>query len=194
MRVESKSDQLEETVSSKLAHGSMLDGCLLQKCTEHFDLRGSFTEIFQESWGSAVSPVEWSMVKSGANVFRGMYYHRRHDEYFMLVKGHAFVGLKDMRPGSSTYLKSALFELHEGDPSAVIFPVGILHGWYFIKKSIHMQAVSESYEDYNPDDNHACMWNDTKLEIPWPFDNPIISEKGSRFVQFDELPPYRKGF
>lgn len=156
--------------------GSQLHQVQLVSLKEHKDERGSFTEIFQDYWGTVLKPVQWSVVKSEANVFRGMHFHLRHDEYFCLVEGHALLGLRDLRPDSPTCHQSALFELHSDDPAALIFPKGMLHGWYFYTPSIHVQSVSEAYTDYGQNDNWRCAWDDPELELPWNIEHPQLTD------------------
>ena len=167
-----------------LVSGELINGVELHSLTEKIDSRGSFTEIFQKYWDSCINPVQWSVVKSEPNVFRGMHYHNRHDEYFCLISGKCLVGLKDLRKESNTYDCYSLYDLNYQDTAALTFPKGILHGWYFYEKSIHIQAVSESYEDYNKDDNLGCKWNDKDLGIPWPFDDAIVSERAGNFLTY----------
>lgn len=166
---------------SKQVSGGHIDGVVLKSLKENHDDRGSFTEIFNHRWEMDLNAVQWSLVKSDQNVYRGMHFHKRHDEYFCLIEGHCQLGLKDMRPHSPTYLSSALFELRGEDLAALIFPRGLLHGWYFFTKSVHIQSVSESYVDYGKDDNWGCAWNDPELGIPWSFENPLVSTRAGDF-------------
>ncbi|MFC0183180.1 dTDP-4-dehydrorhamnose 3,5-epimerase [Pseudarcicella hirudinis] len=172
---------------SILLSGSELHETNLVFLKESEDERGSFTEIFQKDWGTVLNPVQWSLVRSEQNVLRGMHLHLRHDEYFCLIEGHCLVGLKDMRPESPTYGKSVLYELHGSELSALIFPRGVIHGWYFFRQSIHIQAVSEAYHHYNDDDNLGCYWKDPELNINWPEINPILSEKARNAPSLSEL-------
>lgn len=166
---------------SRLIEGDVIHQTELIKVKEHVDYRGSFSEIFQEYWGTCIKPVQWSLVKSKKKVFRGMHLHKRHDEYFSLITGHCFLGLKDIRPGSPTEGVFSLYELFEEDQAALAFPKGLLHGWYFSKPSIHVQAVSEAYADYGKDDNWGVIWNAPDLGIPWPMDEVILSERAQDF-------------
>ncbi|MGH7885100.1 MAG: dTDP-4-dehydrorhamnose 3,5-epimerase family protein [Thermodesulfobacteriota bacterium] len=180
-------------MKSKLISGSKLEGVLLKKLSSNADSRGSFTEIFQKHWDSPLKEgVQWSVVESKPNVFRGMHLHKRHDEFFCLIKGKCLVGLKDIRPGSPTKNNYSLYELHEKDISSIIFSAGLLHGWYFFEDSIHIQAVSESYTEYKDDDNIGCLWNDPDLGIPWPFKEVEISERAQNFLKLSEVKKVNK--
>ncbi len=172
---------------SKLISGVEIQDSQLVLLDEKKDQRGSFTEVFQNHWQSCMAPVQWSFVKSEAGVFRGMHLHLRHDEYFCLASGHCFLGLKDLRESSSTYNEYALYELFGSSMAALIFPQGLLHGWYFTEPSTHIQAVSESYVDYGKDDNWGCRWNAVDLGIPWPFTSAILSERAEGFPSVRDL-------
>lgn len=172
---------------SKLIAGSPISGVDFVKVDEKCDARGSFSEVFQNHWNTCLTPVQWSAVKSKSKVFRGMHLHKRHDEYFSLLSGHCLVGLKDIRPGSITEGVVSLYELHAEDMAAIVFPKGLLHGWYFYKDSIHIQAVSEAYVDYGMDDNWGCRWDAPDLEIPWPMNDVILSDRASGFPTEAEL-------
>lgn len=172
---------------SKQVAGLEIEGVVLKRLKENIDPRGSFTEVYNHRWDLDLQAVQWSYVKSEANVFRGLHFHKRHDEYFSLVSGHAQLGLKDMRPDSPTYLNWQLFDLHGDDMAALIFPRGLLHGWYFFTPSVHLQSVSESYVDYGKDDNWGVYWNDSDLGFPWSFTDPIISTRASDFPDLDSF-------
>ncbi|WP_080237899.1 dTDP-4-dehydrorhamnose 3,5-epimerase family protein [Spirosoma rigui] len=173
--------------TSQLIAGITLHGVDLKVMNEERDQRGSFTETFATHWRAAIEPTQWSMVRSAAHVLRGLHIHQRHDEYFCLIDGHCLVGLYDVRPDSPTYQQHSLYELFGTDLKAVIFPTGLLHGWYFYEPSMHLQAVSESYKDYAHDDNFGCRWDDPELGIPWGIINPILSERATSFPPLADL-------
>jgi dTDP-4-dehydrorhamnose 3,5-epimerase len=172
---------------SRLIAGTEIFGVTLKKLKEHQDYRGSFTEIFNHRWDLDLEAVQWSLVKSEANVYRGMHFHKRHDEYFCLIQGKCELGLKDMRTESPTYLQWSLYELWAEDLAALVFPRGLLHGWYFFVPSIHAQSVSESYVDYGKDDNWGVVWNDPDLGIPWSFNDPKVSHRAGDFPDLESF-------
>ncbi|MEM9981618.1 MAG: dTDP-4-dehydrorhamnose 3,5-epimerase family protein, partial [Bacteroidota bacterium] len=174
---------------TKQIAGTSIEGVDLKKLQKNIDPRGSFTEIFQDYWQTCIQPTQWSFVESSAQVFRGMHLHLRHDEYFCLLKGTCLLGLYDLRPTSPTYNTSTLYWLSGEDLAALTFPKGIIHGWLFLEESLHVQAVSEAYRDYNKDDNLGCYWADPALSIPWGVDEKEInlSEKASSFPSLQQL-------
>jgi dTDP-4-dehydrorhamnose 3,5-epimerase len=158
-----------------------IDGLEVRRLEPMRDPRGSLTEIFSSAWSRQIAPEQWSLVQSNPGVLRGMHLHRRHAEYFLLVAGKAWVGLRDIRPGSPSENRSCLLELSAQEPTAVSFPRGIVHGWCFSEPSLHVQAVTEPYESYGPDDNLGCHWSDPELDIKWPFRPTEVSARAHRF-------------
>jgi dTDP-4-dehydrorhamnose 3,5-epimerase len=172
---------------SRLVAGTVIDGVEIRPLKMNFDARGCFTEVFQERWNTCIVPVQWSVVQSRANVFRGLHLHRDHDEYVAVIAGRASIGLRDVRPWSPTNGAWSLYELLGTDLACLTFPPGLLHGWYFHEPSVHLQAVSEAYADYADSDNLGCHWSDPALEIPWPFTDPILTDRASNFPSLKSL-------
>ena len=181
-----KIQALDERVSAQVA-GTDIEGVQLRSLIEHRDDRGSFTEIFQNSWKAMDRPCQWSFVRSVKNTFRGCHLHKRHDEFFCLLNGEVSLGLRDERPWSPSCGNWQLYRLYGEDLTALIFPAGLIHGWYFHTDSTHVQSVSESYISYNPDDNWSVHWADPNLGIPWPFENPVLVRKATEYGTLSEL-------
>lgn len=180
-------DRLESDEETALTSGSWIDGIQHEFLSPHRDNRGSFTEIFYNSWDTGIEPRQWSAVNSMTRVLRGMHLHLRHDEYICILKGMACVGLYDLRKSSPTYKSHSLVELNGDRPARLSFPAGVLHAWYFYEDSIHIQAVSETFETYGQDDNWGCYFGDPELGIPWPDLNPILSQRARNFPNLDAL-------
>lgn len=176
--------QLEK---SMLLKGGAIDGVQLHHLQVNKDDRGDFTEVFKTSWDSPLSPEQFSLVTSESNVMRGCHLHWHHDEYFCLLSGHAYVGLRDERPNSPTRNTWSLYSLREDDMTALIFPSGLVHGWFFPEKSVHLQGVSEVYDTYNAYDNHRVDWLDPDLEIPWPSTEAIMTDQAAAAPTLKEV-------
>ena len=146
----------------------------LQFLEPHADQRGVFTELFRDSWGLSIEPVQWNVVRSETNVLRGVHSHWRHADYLTVVSGRAAIGLHDLRSGSPTEGVGTVVELDGGEPSALSIPPGVAHGFYFREPSLHVYAVSH---EWDPSDELGCRWDDPELEIDWPCSAPLISER-----------------
>jgi len=167
--------------------GTFLDSVNLRLLEGQRDSRGSFTEVFCDTWGLPIVPAQWSVVRSVAGTLRGMHLHLRHSEYFLCISGRACVGLYDLRPASPTKDRSMLIHINGVEPVAVSFPCGIAHGWLFITDAIHLQAVSETYANYKEDDNLGVHWSDPELNLLWPEQPRIVSREANAFGSLAEL-------
>jgi dTDP-4-dehydrorhamnose 3,5-epimerase len=160
------------------------DGVELRALTMNRDSRGSFTELFREEWDTGLSPVQWNAVSSEPGTLRGVHLHVRHDDYLTVLKGRAFVGLRDLRRDSPTEELSVLVELTEDPLTALVIPHGVAHGFYFPEPSLHLYAVTNYWD---VDDELACHWADPDLEIFWPAEPTNVSERDASAQSLAEL-------
>ena len=134
-------------------HVTLPAGCSLRPLTTHDDERGSFTELFRREWDTGADPVQWNVVASAAGVLRGVHVHIRHDDYLSVPRGHATVGLRDLRRFSPTSGLSTFVDLRGDD---------------------HVYAVSHYWD---PEDELACHWADPELELTWPLTPTLVSPR-----------------
>jgi dTDP-4-dehydrorhamnose 3,5-epimerase len=142
--------------------------------TPQADGRGALTELFRQEWRTGFDLIQFNLVESDARVLRGVHLHVRHDDYLVLARGRATIGLDDLREGSPTEGQAATIEQHGPASGALLIPHGVAHGFYFHEPSIHVYGVSHYWD---LDDELACRWNDAALGIAWPDDDPIVSER-----------------
>lgn len=161
-----------------------IDGVSLIELTMYPDDRGVFTEMFRESWGVEVSPVQWNVVRSIGGVLRGVHVHPRHDDYLTVVSGHATVGLRDLRQGSPSEGSAALLELDGNALASIVIPHGVAHGFLFHEPSIHVYAVSHYWD---MDDELACVWSDPALGLNWPFEPTSLSQRDASAGGLNQL-------
>ena len=148
------------------------------------DDRGVFTEVFRRSWDIGVEPVQWNFVTSQAGVLRGVHVHVRHVDYLIVLEGRASIGLRDLRRGSPTEGTAALVEMTGDELMALTTPPGVAHGFYFHEPSAHIYAVSQYWDVA---DEFGCHWADGDLEIPWPCQSPLLSERDATAPPLSEL-------
>lgn len=165
----------------------MIKGVLRHRLQAHVDARGSFTEIWADLWPLPIAPRQWALVQSTPGTLRGMHLHLRHDEGVLAIAGRMVVGLHDLRPGSPSQGRSELIELSPTAPELLVFPPGIVHGWYFPEGGAHLQAVSEPYAEYGEDDNLGCHWADPGLGIHWPGQPTMLSARAQAFPSLAQL-------
>ncbi|MEN3377786.1 MAG: dTDP-4-dehydrorhamnose 3,5-epimerase [Hyphomicrobiales bacterium] len=154
-----------------------IDGVVVRPLTPHRDSRGTFTEIYRESWELGCWPVQFNGVTSAAGVLRGMHVHIQHVDHLAVVAGTMLLALHDVRPWSRTAGTSCLIEIGANAPRAVVIPTGVAHGFYFPEPSVLVYGVS-AYWDSN--DEVACRWDSAELGLSWPTTAPILSERDAQ--------------
>jgi len=160
------------------------DGVGLHPLTSHYDSRGSFTEIFRDEWGVGVSPKQWNVTATAAGALRGVHVHPRHDDYFLVLYGRVTIGLRDLRRDSPTEGLSATVELTKHPITAIVMPHGVAHGFYYHEPSLHVYAVTEYW---SADDELGCYWADPDLEIDWPGEPTLVSDRDATAAPLSRL-------
>lgn len=160
-------------------------GVELHHMQTHIDDRGSFTEIFREEWNVGTTPVQWNVVHSNPNVFRGVHVHKKHWDYLTIINGKASIALKDLRKTSNTNNLTRVINVSGSKFTGIVIPPGVAHAFYFHTHATHVYAVSEYW---NTDDELACNWNDAELGIEWPFNGePHLSERDANAGSLSEM-------
>src|SRR5688572_5738628 len=128
-------------IDCTIASKSGIPGLRLLDLATHEDDRGCLTELFRKTWAPELDAVQWNCVRSRAGVLRGVHVHLKHADYLLVVQGSALIGLRDLRPDNDD--NASLIRLNGAQPSAILIPPGVAHGFYFETESIHIYAVSE---------------------------------------------------
>lgn len=152
------------------------DGVHVVPLTTRVDDRGSFTEVFRREWlPEAPEMVQSNLSRSRANVLRGLHYHRRQADYWCVLEGVAFVALVDLRQGSPT--EGAVwwetFDASQGLHGLYV-PPGVAHGFCALTDIALQYLVDQAFTG---DDEHGIAWNDPDAAIPWPIDDPTVSDR-----------------
>ena len=160
-----------------------IDGVEFVEFTSHEDDRGAFTEVHRATWTPALVPAQWNLVRSRANVLRGVHCHVDHGDYLILVDGAMLLGLHDLRADSPTCGASLLVALAPAR-QAVVIPPGVAHGFWFTEPSTTLYAVSH---EWNPLDELGCRFDDPELELRWPHAEPLLSPRDTTAGSLSEL-------
>jgi dTDP-4-dehydrorhamnose 3,5-epimerase len=167
--------------------GALPSGVTVTPLKLFTDDRGMLTELFRESWGLEVKPVQWTLTTSGAGVLRGAHVHVRRNDYVITAQGRMDIGLRDIRRGSPTEGLGVLVEQRGGEPTAVSVPRGVIHGFHFHEPSTTIVGFSV---DFDPQDDLECNWADPEIGIPWRVDRPdgvVLSDRDRNAPPLSEL-------
>ncbi len=168
-----------------------LPGVLRRALVPHSDDRGVFTELWRSSWteGLPGAPAESTMRQANLSlslpgVLRGLHLHGRQADLWLVVEGHPFVGLVDVRPmlvGSGPAVVGTL-EAVPGD--AIYIPEGVAHGFLATDPLTLIYLVTN---EYDASDELGFRWDDPAVAVPWPNRSPLLSERDAAAPTLDEL-------
>ncbi len=153
-----------------------IDGVLLFPLTTHPDLRGSFTEDYRREWiDGGREMVQGNISVSTQNVLRGLHFHRAQADWWNFYTGSALVGLYDLRKGSPTEGRGLGVRIDTSEGlKGLYIPRGVAHGFY-AERDVLLHYMVDNY--YSGADEFGITWNDPGLGIPWPSDDPILSDR-----------------
>jgi len=103
-----------------------------------------------------------------------------HSKIVYCVYGKVFDAVVDLRASSKTYGKYLTFELDSDEARMLYIPPGLAHGFYTISESSSMAYKVTALHSSKHDT--GILWN--SLGIPWPNENPIISERDGKLIKF----------
>jgi len=155
-----------------------IDGAVRRRLVVHGDDRGSFTELWRASWTAPLGRqpfVQSNVSRSNAGVLRGMHFHLRQSDLWIVLAGRALVALADLRDATehpSWNPRTALFEL--GADEAVVIPERVAHGFFATEDLVLVYLVTNEFDGT---DEHAFAWDDPLAAIMWPTDRPTLSAK-----------------
>ncbi len=176
---------------SDIRPASEIYGVTFGRVVRHADARGSFRELWRaSSLGLLDDPstgmpgaafVQANFSTSAAGVLRGLHFHRRQLDYWVVVAGRALVALVDVRPlvgGTGPSATVATAEL--GSDEWLRIPTGVAHGFLALESLELLYLVTNEYDG---SDELGFAWDDPAVGVPWPVvagtpdGRPILSER-----------------
>jgi dTDP-4-dehydrorhamnose 3,5-epimerase len=157
------------------------------------DERGFFIETYSKKKlaelgieGDFVQDNHSNSVTKG--VLRGLHYQLPPYTQAKLVrvtKGAVLDVIVDMRKDSPTFGKWESFELTANNFLMLYVPRGFAHGFCTLENDTEFQYKCDNY--YSPESEGSILWNDPDLNIYWPIENPILSDKDAKGQLFKEF-------
>ena len=168
------------------------------------DERGSFRELWKTSLtgpiaaGEAGSPpgveprfVQANLSTSAAGVLRGLHFHRRQLDHWIVARGRACVALVDVRPmladpGAAPRVETRVLAADEW----VDIPVGVAHGFLALEP---LELIYLVTNEYDGSDELGFAWDDPTAAVPWPAvpetpdGRPILSQRDRTNPSLPEL-------
>jgi dTDP-4-dehydrorhamnose 3,5-epimerase len=149
------------------------------------DARGFFMETYKYSdfapMGIKEHLVQDNYSRSMRGVLRGLHYQKNPHAQGKLVQcmqGRIFDVAADIRKGSPTFRKWIGIELSGENNLMLYIPPGFAHG--FVTLSESADVVYKCTAEYSPEYDRGIIWNDPEINIQWPVEEPVLSDKDSR--------------
>ena len=150
------------------------------------DHRGFFTEsynkeMFQQNGIDMDFIQDNHSLSQQPGTLRGMHYQLNDKAQTKLVRvtrGAIYDVIVDIRKGSPTYGKWQGFILSADNKRQLLVPKGFAHGFCTLVENTEVQYKVD--ELYSPEHDRGIAWNDPALNIDWPFNNPVLSDKDTK--------------
>ena len=156
------------------------------------DERGFFMETYKkdefEKVGITGEFVQDNHSRSEYGVLRGLHFQKEpyaQAKIVRCVRGEIYDVAVDLRKNSPTFGKYAGVILSEDNKYQLYIPGGCAHG--FLVLSDVAEVIYKVDNVYAPDHEGGLIWNDPDVNIPWPSDNPILSQKDQKLPTLREL-------
>ena len=147
--------------------------------------RGEIWTSYTTSSVGALLPKGLSFVhdkfsKSNQNVLRGIHGDSKSWKLVSCLHGEILQVVVDMRETSKTFLKWEKFYLGS-DRSTILIPPGFGNAFLVLSETaIYHYKLAYDGKYIDADNQFTVSWNDPRLNISWPIDDPIISERDSK--------------
>ncbi len=146
------------------------------------DHRGTLLESYRKteffSKGIREEFVQDNYVASKANTLRGLHYQLTpyaQAKLITVLRGAIYDVAVDLRKNSPTFGEWVSATLSEENFQSIYIPEGFAHGFCVIgNDALIMYKMSSEYSTTH---ERGIIWNDPTIDITWPIEAPIISEK-----------------
>ena len=141
------------------------------------DFRGELYTLFKQEEHELVFNHDKVSV-SRQNVLRGMHGDSKSWKLITCLSGVVYLVVIENRPESPNYLKWDSIVLSETNRKQVLVPPMFANG-HLVLSDTAVFFYKWSYPGEYPDvkDQFTLKWNDPKVNVHWPIDNPILSKR-----------------
>jgi dTDP-4-dehydrorhamnose 3,5-epimerase len=156
------------------------------------DKRGLFMETYHQrryrEGGIAGVFVQDNLSHSVRGILRGLHYQLNHPQakLVQVVSGAIFDVAVDIRRGSPTFGQWSGVHLSADNHRQLFVPEGFAHGFCVLSATADVLYKCTNF--YAPDDEGGILWSDPDINIAWPLQTPILSEKDSKYKTLKEIP------
>lgn len=179
-------------MDQKFIKTTTIAGLLILERPIFSDERGFFRELFHKDElekiiGFKFDGIQMNHSNSVPRVIRGIH-AEKWNKIIYPVSGEVFIAIVDIRPDSPTFAKVETFNVGDDNRIGLFIPNGLANSLCVTgEKSVDYIYLVDSY--YDGSDTRAIAWDDPDLQINWPIENPIISERDRNNPNLRDLFP-----
>lgn len=169
-----------------------IEGLLVLERPTFSDDRGFFREVFHKNELEAITGTNFETLQmnhalSKKGVIRGLHAEKWNKIAYPLT-GKMFAAIVDIRPESETFGKYEIFTIDSQERKALFIPIGLANSICVLgEEDVNYIYLVDAY--YDGSDTRAIAWDDPDLNIAWPIENPIISERDKNNPTLREMFP-----
>lgn len=168
-----------------------LPGVLLIIPEKFSDERGFFFENYSrpvyEQEGISPLFVQDNVSFSKCGTIRALHYQDFPGQAKLVscMKGEIWDVAVDIRPDSPTFRKWVGVYLDGKAHHQLFIPEGFAHGYCVVSETalVHYKVSAI----YDPKAERSIRWNDPSLQIDWPIQNPILSQRDRNSPFLEEI-------
>jgi len=157
----------------------------------HHDERGFFARMFCadefEQHGLVPTVAQGNVsFNHRRGTMRGMHFQRApaaETKYIRCVRGAIYDAIIDLRPDSPTYLRSFGVELTADNRLGLYVPTMFGHGYLTLTDDTEVSYLVSEF--YTPGVEGGLRYDDPVLDVAWPVEVEVISEKDRSWPAFD---------
>lgn len=157
----------------------------------HGDERGAFAELYKRSQfvegGIDVQFVQFNYSRSAKDVLRGLHYQlnpKAQGKLVAALTGEVFDVAVDIREDSPTFGKWVSVVLSAEKKNLIYVPVGFAHGFCVVSEMAEVMYYVTG--EYTREAERGIIWNDKTLDITWPTNAPVLSEKDKAYPSLND--------
>ncbi|NQW29787.1 MAG: dTDP-4-dehydrorhamnose 3,5-epimerase [Ignavibacteria bacterium] len=164
------------------------DSVVVLRPTRYNDERGYFEETYRADefirMGLPTDFVQDNHSKSTRGVLRGMHYQvdQPMGKLLRVVTGSAFFAEVDVRQESATFGEFVTIELSEQNGRLLWVPPGFANGFCVTSDEAHISYKCTAI--YNPEGQKSFHPLSAQLNIPWPEEELVLSERDSAAAEY----------
>ena len=154
-----------------------IDGPLIIKSKIFKDQRGYLRETFRNYlFKNEKFPFD-VMSFSKKKVIRGLHLQLKNSQSKIITVTHGkiFDVAVDLRKNSKTFGKYVSLVISDKSDFSFYIPKGFAHGFMCLSKNCTVNYKCSKYRETNSE--VTLNWSDKNINIKWPINNPILSNK-----------------